>query len=43
MFQIVYISFAAESFKSDGIEGIDNILKGAYAFNSKKDITGMLL
>jgi hypothetical protein len=43
MFQIVYISFAAESFKSDGIDGIDNILKGAYAFNAKKDITGMLL
>lgn len=43
MFQLAYISFAADNFDPNGNEGIDNILKVANQNNQEKQISGMLL
>lgn len=43
MFQIVYISFASESFDAESDYGVDDILAKAHDYNTKHNITGMLL
>ena len=43
MLQVVYISFASESFNSNAQDGLDDILLKANEYNKKRGITGMLL
>lgn len=43
MFQLVYLSFAADDFEAEGERGIDDILHTARTFNKEHNITGMLL
>ncbi|MDH5582165.1 MAG: BLUF domain-containing protein, partial [Bdellovibrionales bacterium] len=43
MFQLIYLSWASDTFDPFGPRGMQSILNTAQNFNSSKNITGMLI